>query len=89
MYTLLVSYDLKAPGKDYAKLWEFLKSYAWAKPLESVWLIRTTSTPAQVRDAARNHIDQNDRIFVVDMTNSAWASLNIPDEVAAWLKSPP
>jgi hypothetical protein len=88
MNTILISYDLRAPGRDYTKLWDHLKSYGnWAKPLESVWLIRTTLTAAKVRDAASNYVDQNDKIFAVDMTSSEWASLRIPDDVATWLKS--
>lgn len=89
MNTILISYDLRAPGRDYTKLWDHLRSYPWAKPLESVWLIRTTLTAVQVRDAAGNYIDQNDRIFAADITNSGWAALNIPNEVVSWLKSPP
>jgi hypothetical protein len=87
MNTILISYDLRAPGKDYHELHDHLKSYPWGRPLESVWIINTTLTAGQVRDAARNYVDQNDKIFAVDITGHEWASLNIPDEVATWLKS--
>lgn len=88
MNTILISYDLRAPGKDYTNLSKHLESYGnWARPLESVWLIRTPSTAVQVRDAALKHVDQNDKIFVVDVTgrHSAWEHLT--NEVEKWIGS--
>jgi hypothetical protein len=88
MNTILVSYDLHAPGRDYTKLLDHLKSYdTWANLLESVWLLKTDSTTAQVRDAAAKHIDQNDTIFAVDVTGRSWGSWNLSDEVVTWIKS--
>lgn len=72
MNTILVSYDLNAPGKDYTKLLEHLRSYGnRSKPLKSLWLIRTALTAAQVFDAAKPHLDQNDYILVIDVTGRA------------------
>jgi len=88
MSTILISYDLQTPGKDYVNLWNHLRSYGnYAKPLESVWLIRTYSTAVQIRDAAINHIDSNDKIFTVDVTkrDSAWYKLT--DEITRWIGS--
>lgn len=88
MNTILISYDLRAPGKDYSKLWEHLKSYpCWARPLESFWLIKTDYTPSQVFDAVAKHVDQNDKIFVIDVTSRAATWINIPDDVSEWIKS--
>jgi len=90
MNTILISYDLIKPGKDYTNLWNHLKAYGnWAKPLESVWLIRTDLSAAQIRDAALNHIDQNDKILVVDMTGRASAWNNLQDDVSNWIKATP
>ncbi len=88
MNTLLVSYDLQTPGKDYEKLWDHLKSYSyWAKPLESVWLVKTTRTPKEVKEIIRdNYIDQNDKLFVVDVTEKAASWHNLPEKVSAWIK---
>jgi len=84
--TLLISYDLRTPGKDYANLWEHLRSYKnYAKPLESVWLVRTSYSAEQVRDFARSYIDQNDRIFVVDVTSRPSAWNNLPANVVGWI----
>ena len=88
MNTILISYDLQTPGKDYVNLWDHIKSYGnYAKPLESVWLIRTYSSAEQVRNIAINHIDPNDKIFVVDVTSreSAWHKLTT--KVVEWIGS--
>lgn len=88
MNTILISYDLRAPGKDYPKLKSHLESYGnWAKPLESVWLIRTTLTAVQVRDAAKNNVDQNDKIFTVDITSKESAWNNLSNDVSQWIQS--
>lgn len=88
MNTLLVSYDLKAPGKDYEKLWNHLKSYPdWAKPLESLWLIKTSKTPKQVKELIRdNYIDNNDKLFVVDVTGKSASWYNLPEKISQWIK---
>lgn len=88
MNTILISYDLRTPGKNYMTLWMHLRSYEnFARPLESVWLIRTVYNAEQVRNSALNHIDQNDKIFVVDVTSrfSAWKNLTV--EVVRWIGS--
>ena len=59
MNTYLISYDLIRPHKDYPNLITHLKSYSsWARPLESVWLIKSALTAAQVRNAAQTHTGQ-------------------------------
>lgn len=88
MSTYLVSYDLRKPGKNYATLHEHLKSYAnWAKPLESLWLVQTSASAAAVRDAIRQHMDNNDRVFVVDVTKQPAAWHGLLDDVSAWIKN--
>ncbi len=87
MNTILISYDLRAPGKDYSKLWEHLKSYPnWAKPLESFWLIKTDSTAEQVFGAAAKHVDGNDKIITIDVTGRSAVWINLPAEVSEWIK---
>lgn len=89
MRTLLILYDLRTPGKDYSKLWEYLKSYGnFAKPLESFWLVRTNYSAEQVRNLIiGNYVDQNDRIFVIDVTARASAWKNISAAVVSWIGS--
>jgi len=89
MNTYLISYDLRVPetSEDYKKLIDHIKSYpSWAKPLYSVWLIKTDKTTAQVRDEIKNKTDANDRTLVLDVTGKSWASVGLPQEVVNWMK---
>lgn len=85
MNTYIISYDLIRPGKDYSNLIAHIKSYTWAKPLESVWLIKSSLTAEQVRNAARAHMDANDKILVIDVTSRAAAWANLPQDVSSWI----
>jgi hypothetical protein len=88
MYTHLISYDLIRPGKDYSKLIAFLETYtSWAKPLESVWLVKNNLTADQTRNQVQQHTDANDKIFVVTVTKESAAWVNLSSEVSAWIKS--
>jgi len=88
MHTYLVSYDLIRPGKDYTTLHTNLKSYGtWVKPLESVWLIKSSLGVEQLRNSIQAYMDANDKIFVVDVTSKAAAWRNLPSEVSNWIKN--
>jgi hypothetical protein len=86
--TLLISYDLQTPGKDYTKLWEYLRSYSTrAKPLESVWLIKTDKTAKEIKKLIRdNYVDSNDKILVIDVTGAAASWNNLSAQVSTWIK---
>lgn len=87
MNTILVSYDLRAPGKDYSRLWEALRSYyEYIKPLESFWLLQTSYSAEEVRNHLREHIDSNDRLIVINVSNdaAAWYGLSATD--SKWIK---
>lgn len=86
--TYLVSYDLIKPNKDYTSLIAYLKTYSsWAKPLESVWLLKSSLDASGVRDAIRKHTDSNDKIFVVKVTSETAAWINLSPEVSEWIKN--
>jgi hypothetical protein len=88
MNTHLVSYDLKAPGKDYNNLIHFLKSATlWAKPLESVWLIKTSLSASDFRNQINLHVDKNDKVLVLNVTGDNWATFNIDTQVTDWIKN--
>jgi hypothetical protein len=83
----LVTYDLKNPGRNYQPVHDYLKRFTYCKGLESVWLVQTTMSAEQIRDALRTVIDLNDVVFVVPIAKEAlWASWNY--SCAAWLNSP-
>jgi hypothetical protein len=76
MAVYLVSYDLRAPGRNYAPLWDRLRQYTYAKGVESGWLVDTTWSAAQVRDDLTQHVDANDLLLVVRLAGeSAWTKL--------------
>ncbi len=53
MNTLLISYDLLGPetAQDYKKIITYIKKAKfWAKPLESLWLIKTNKPASAVRN---------------------------------------
>lgn len=70
----LISYDLSKPGRDYERLFEAIKALgSWWHCLESVWVVKTDLTCAQVRDHLVKHIDANDKLAVLEL-GSGWAS---------------
>lgn len=86
MATYVITYDLRAPGRNYDDLIGHLKSYGtWARPTESTWVIVTDDSAVQVRDAAKQYIDSNDKLFVVESGGvGAWKSL--PQSTTDWLR---
>lgn len=90
MNIFLISYDLGLPETydDYKILIQYIKSYlTWAKPLQSVWLIKTNKAVSQVRDEIRDRIDANDKVLVIDITKTGWATFNVSKEVTDWMKN--
>lgn len=82
-----VNYDLNKTGQDYAKLIAYLKSHqSWAKPLKSSFFVKTTLTSMELLEGIMEHIDANDAVVVVTVTNSSWASIRISSEVNEWLQ---
>ena len=81
-----ISYDLSQPGRNYDDLYETIKSTpGWARPMESYWFISTSESVAVWYERLRQVIDENDSIFVVDITGQSrqgWMS----EDVWEWLK---
>lgn len=88
MKTYLISYDLIKPesSPDYARLISMIKSSKyWAKPLESVWLIKTGLSSNEVALKLKEVVDSNDKFLVIEITND-WTSLNLSQEVINWMR---
>jgi hypothetical protein len=86
--TYLISYDLIGNKSiaDYERLHNMIKSAStWAKPLESVWIIKTPLNASQVRDHLMNAISTSDKLLVIGITKE-WAAYNLSKEVADWIK---
>jgi len=75
MAVILVTYDLKQPGRDYAPVHAYLKRFTNCKGLESVWLLDTTTSTEAIRDGLKAVVDANDKLFVIRLQRD-WASSN-------------
>jgi hypothetical protein len=59
----------------------------YAKIKEDVWIIQTNMKHKELRDNFNSLLkDGEDLLFVIDVNGSAWASLNIQNDVSNWLK---
>ena len=86
MSTFIITYDLRAPGRNYNNLYERIKSYSnLAHITESSWVIKTESNSSEVRDYLSGALDDNDDIFVGTLTSpAAWIGLS--KRLSDWLK---
>ena len=86
MSTLLVGYDLNQPGQDYTSLIETLKKVgAWWHYLDSMWLVKTSLTPIELRDKLSAVLDSSDELVVLDVTSRTWAATGLPKRAYDWL----
>lgn len=85
MAIILVSYDLKAPGRNYQPVYDYMKTFTWCKGLESVYLLDTTTSTDTIRDEMRKRIDDNDVVFVTRLQRD-WSSFNY--YCGDWLNKP-
>ena len=79
-----ISYDLKAPGKDYQTLWNALAAIGAKRVLESEWVANRTGTDTvKLRDHFRQFMDSNDRILVTELDGPGWAGFNLMTDLNA------
>ncbi len=81
---LLISYDLSDPGQDYSGLYEEIKKAGtWWHHLDSTWVISTKASPDEWQERLRRHIDENDSLLVIEVTNNyqGW----LPERAWEWL----
>jgi hypothetical protein len=85
----VVAYDLREPNTplDYTNIIDAIKAFAtWCRIEKSVWLIMTDQPAANVRDSLKEHMRPTDVLFVAELKGS-WASRNLGESRANWLKS--
>lgn len=72
----VVTYDLRAPERDYGSLYLAIESYQKVvKVTESCILIDSDETCTQIREKLKLHMDSDDRLFVAELTGMAsWTS---------------
>lgn len=86
MKVVQIHYYLTTPGGDYASLGEYIESLgSWAHIHESLWLVRTNKSVAEVRDELASRMRSTDRVVVFSVTADSWASFNIGGDVAEWI----
>ncbi|HYO56559.1 hypothetical protein [Archangium sp.] len=79
MALFYVTYDLRAPGRDYRRLGDRLMQLGGRPVLESVWAVKLDATARQLFDDLRGYIDQNDRLLVINSADSAWTTNTLAD----------
>ena len=76
MALFLITYDLKAPGRNYDRLHQLLGTTWQGKRIaESVWLAELKGPAPAVRDLVQSMTDANDRLVVIELGRSFdWAA---------------
>jgi hypothetical protein len=82
------SYLITFKSENKEQIIKHIKSFSgYAKIKEDVWIIQTNMKHKELRDNFNSLLkDGEDLLFVIDVNGSAWASLNIPNDVSNWLK---
>ena len=87
-HNLFISYDLKSPEKNYAALSNEIKKLGgWAKPNLSFWFVDSTYTAEQAAKLLRPFIDNDDKLFVVDVRSNTAAWYNVDPVVDKYVKA--
>ena len=74
----MISYDLITPGRDYQKLYDELELFNAKKVLRSQWVFNRLNTNASnLITHFRKFTDANDRLLIVSLEDSGWASWNV------------
>ena len=86
MKTYLITYDLRAPGRNYQSLYIAIEAIGnRCHPLESTWIVASAETAARIRDRLSRHIDRNDRLLITRLSaEAAWFGLS--DPTGQWLQ---
>jgi len=87
--TFLISYDLIGgePRIAYQKLREaIISSSYWAKPLESLYVIKSDLSATEIASRLKLSMHVSDRLLVIEV-GKEWASLNLSIEVVNWLRN--
>lgn len=82
----LISYDLNKPRKGYSDLHDAIKAISgtWWHHLTSVWLVDTDLSTQEIYEKVKEHIDENDELFITRITRDYTGYL--PKKAWEWLK---
>jgi hypothetical protein len=83
---ILVTYDLKTPGRVYTQFYETLKAQGnWWHYLSTTWLLHTQKTPNQIYTALAEHLTVKDWVLVLPVTKPAFGYL--PKDAWDWINA--
>ena len=86
---VLITYDLKQPGRNYTPLYEAIKSLGdWRHPLESAWFVKMDDS-INLNDVIarlRLNADNNDFFYAVEIKRNyqGW----LPKSFWSWINQP-
>ena len=88
MATLLIGYDIHDTRSDaYDELIKAIQSLGgWWHHLETVWIVRSASTPIEVRDHLKKYIAEDDQLLVVDISGDAVEWWGVNDTGSKWIR---
>ena len=66
----IVTYDLNRAGQNYDGLINAIKQYPCVHPMQSVWFIESRQDSRSIYNHLKQHIDNNDYLFVSEITTN-------------------
>jgi len=82
----VASYDLHNQ-RHYQPVWAALESMGATRLLESLWVLTSNLTAAQIRDTLKQAADNDDSVAVVELkSGSNWACSRAKERGVAWLR---
>ena len=85
MTVYCVSYDLRAPGRNYNKLYDALEEYENCHATESFWFIDSPLSASEIREHLCGCVDDGDQIYVMKLVKR-WAACRT-EPCTRWLKN--
>lgn len=89
MSIYLIAFQMSHPERTQAFI-NNIKAYGiWARITDTTWCIKASDkTTAEIRDSLNERfpLRNDEKLMVVNITKSPWASYYLPKEVADWLK---
>ena len=89
MATILIAYDIhRLEGDAYDQLLQVIKTLGtWWHHLETIWIVRCSQTPLQVRNLLKSRIGSDDQLLVIDISDDTAEWLGINEAGAHWLQA--
>ena len=84
MKAFSINYDLRAPGREYKKLYDAIRaSGKWWHYLDSTWIVATDESAQQIWNRLKDHIDKNDYLLIIEVRDNSQGWL--PEKAWNWI----